>query len=59
MKRMWVDPPSGWKYGFPKVLEETDNYKELLELSGYPSEDIEFALDNSRYWGVEAEKETD
>ena len=25
-----IDPPSGWKYGFPKHLPEGKDYKELL-----------------------------
>jgi hypothetical protein len=20
-KKIWIDPPSGWKYGFPKVYD--------------------------------------
>ena len=43
-----VDPPSGWRYGFPAVLKP--NYKKQLEDSGYPKDEIPFALENSRYW---------
>jgi hypothetical protein len=21
---MWIDPPSGWNYGFPKLIEKED-----------------------------------
>jgi hypothetical protein len=50
MKQKWIDPPGGWKYGFPKVLEEGKSYKELLIESGYPEEDMELALKYSRQW---------
>jgi hypothetical protein len=49
------DPPSGWKYGFPKVIPEhvlADQRKFmpwLLE-EGYPEKDIGLALMHSRYW---------
>lgn len=52
MKTM-VDPPSGWKYGFPKELPADKDYKELLLESGYPEKDIEFALTYSRSWEEE------
>ena len=48
-KRM-VDPPSGWKYGFPKELPKGKKYEELLIESGYPKEDVEFAMKYSRQW---------
>jgi hypothetical protein len=35
-----IDPPSGWKYGFPKVIPEDrrkDSLKWLVE-QGYPQE---------------------
>jgi hypothetical protein len=50
-----VDPPEGWKYGFPKVLEPSQNYKLLLRESGYPEELMELALTNSRFWKEEYE----
>ena len=42
-----VDPPYGWKYGFPKELPEnyknyTDNeFNEWLIQNGYPKEEID------------------
>ena len=36
--KLWIDPPAGWRYGFPKVwdqAEQPDFYKWLLS-SGYP-----------------------
>lgn len=43
-----VDPPSGWRYGFPAPLQE--DYEQQLRNAGYPEKDIEFALSYSRYW---------
>jgi hypothetical protein len=38
-----IDPPSGWKYGFPKALPdpEPDDLIEWLVASGYPKESID------------------
>ena len=43
-----IDPPGGWRYGFPKPLVEP--YEEQLRQSGYPEKDIDFALRYSRMW---------
>jgi len=44
MKRIvtMCDPPSGWKYGFPKVVPEgVDNLTEWLISEGYPQKEID------------------
>lgn len=44
MSRVWVDPPSGWKYGFPKIWEkktENEDMYEWLINEGYPAKMIE------------------
>jgi hypothetical protein len=46
-----VDPPSGWKYGFPAPAE--DDYGAQLRLHKYPEKDIEFAMRHSRYYNSE------
>jgi len=56
IKKVFVDPPSGWKYGFPKELKNGESYEELLKQSGYPEKDIEFALKHSRFWTEEVEE---
>lgn len=34
-----VDPPMGWRYGFPKPMPvNTDNIRKWLVDNGYPSE---------------------
>jgi hypothetical protein len=48
-----IDPPKGWRYGFPKELPEGKSYGELLRESGYPEDDIELALKYSRSWEEE------
>lgn len=48
MKKLMVDPPSGWMYGFPALLQE--DYVQQLKDAGYPEKDIELALKHSRYW---------
>lgn len=37
----WVDPPSGWKYGFPKIWDGQGNLKEWLISEGYPQREID------------------
>jgi len=38
--KLWVDPPEGWRYGFPKVWDSIQdaNMRTWLEQSGYPKE---------------------
>ena len=42
-KKIWVDPPAGWKYGFPKVYEqETDgDMTQWMLKEGYPQREID------------------
>ena len=55
MKILVVDPPSGWMYGFPKVLKDEVRYEQLLRDSDYPVEKIPLALKCSRYWEIDEE----
>lgn len=52
-KGYFVDPPSGWKYGFPKkVNEDITDINLWLIKNGYPKKEID-SLDNIfyvRYW---------
>lgn len=47
IKKVLVDPPFGWQYGFPAILQ--DDYEKQLRDAKYPEEDIEIALKYSRY----------
>jgi hypothetical protein len=41
MKRM-IDPPSGWRYGFPKVIpNDVKDVKGWLVENGYPQWEID------------------
>ncbi len=52
--KVMVDPPNGWLYGFPAVLDlEKETYVDLLSRMGYP--DIRLALKYSRFWEVTEE----
>ena len=53
--KTYVDPPSGWKYGFPKSIPEDveigeRTFKQWLIDEGYPEKDIEFAIKYCRQW---------
>jgi hypothetical protein len=50
MNNMWIDPPSGWQYGFPKVWDQKLPLAQWLVDSGYPVHDIDFALQYIRAW---------
>lgn len=60
MKHM-IDPPSGWKYGFPKELpkDTTDVLAWLVE-NGYPQKEIDRLGDNfyCRHWKQEETNES-
>ena len=40
-KKIWVDPPNGWQYGFPKKWDGKGTSKEWLLKEGYPQEEID------------------
>jgi hypothetical protein len=54
----YIDPPAGWKYGFPKVLPEnvTDTIQWLLD-NGYPQHEIDLCGNHfyCRHWYEEVE----
>lgn len=57
MKKITIyDPPSGWKYGFPKKVPESvlngknGEFRQWLLDEGYPEKDIDFALKYGRQW---------
>ena len=54
-KKMMIDPPSGWRYGFPLPYDEGQDgpIEDFLKAQGYPERDIEFALQYMRVWPVE------
>lgn len=50
----FIDPPSGWQYGFPKIIPEDRRYDSLTWLveQGYPEKLIEEYGEHfyCRYW---------
>lgn len=54
---MFVDPPSGWRHGFPcEWDQEKETFEELLKRKGYPESNIEMALKYSRFWYEEVQE---
>lgn len=57
MARYYIDPPSGWKYGFPKVYDEDkdgDDIGAWMIRKGYPAElDAPYV----RMWPAKEEQE--
>jgi len=53
-KQTMIDPPSGWKYGFPKPIpqDRLKDYKVWLVEQGYPQSEIDRYGENflCRYW---------
>ena len=50
----WVDPPSGWMYGFPEILpDDVVNLRQWLIDKGYPERDVDFAMNHMRTWPVD------
>jgi len=56
-KRQMIDPPSGWRYGFPKVIPKDQMHRTLewLVENGYPKEEIDRMGSHfyCRYWEVD------
>ena len=60
-KVLLIDPPSGWRYGFPRPMPETFfdegfDMGDWLISCGYPAADVPLALKYSRYWETEKSK---
>ena len=59
---MMIDPPSGWKYGFPKVLPQKfdmwEEQRDWLLSEGYPQREIDLCGDHfyCRYWEQEVDE---
>jgi hypothetical protein len=57
MNRVWIDPPYGWQYGFPKLYDKKVPLQQWLIDNGYPEHDTDFAMQYIRTW-PEAQDET-
>jgi len=55
---IYIDPPSGWRYGFPKPapknLREFENHdlNNWLMENGYPREEVEIWTNSPKYGSV-------
>jgi hypothetical protein len=51
-EKIWVDPPSGWTYGFPKLWDQEGCCTQWLVDNGYPQSEIDKLNDNfyCRMW---------
>lgn len=52
--KVYIDPPSGWKYGFPLIYcaDVDGDMSDWLLSKGYPKKDLNFALKYLRMWEV-------
>jgi hypothetical protein len=50
--KFYVDPPSGWQYGFPAPYDEKKDgsLQDLFLSKGYPKKDVKWASENCRMW---------
>ena len=50
--KFYVDPPSGWQYGFPAPYDQSKDgtIEEFLIAKGYPNKDVKWASENCRMW---------
>lgn len=57
---VWVDPPEGWRYGFPKIWNGNGNMFEWLVCRGYPQSQIDSLGDvfYTRQWKASEEEIT-
>lgn len=55
-ERLMIDPPNGWKYGFPKVIPKEHQHRALdwLVENGYPRHEIDSLGKNfyCRHWNI-------
>ena len=53
------DPPSGWRYGFPRPYLPLDGetVAQTLIRDGYPTKDAEFGAKHCRFLGPQEELE--
>jgi hypothetical protein len=50
--KVWIDPPSGWRWGFPKIydrIEDGNDVQAWLLREGYPQSEID-SLGEQFYW---------
>jgi hypothetical protein len=63
-KVLMIDPPEGWKYGFPKPIPEDlhgEAVREWLVKHGYPQSEIDYFKEHfyCRHWYEEVKDDFD
>lgn len=55
--RKMIDPPQGWRYGFPCEFEPWfgETVEQYIIRMGYPSRDAKWAANYCRFWYEEQE----
>jgi hypothetical protein len=57
MSKIWVDPPLGWKYGFPRIWdnEKDGSMRDWMIKCGYPQQEIDSCGEHfyTRQWEAE------
>lgn len=56
MKIVMYDPPSGWRYGFPRLYKPLpgEPVTETLKRDGYPQKEIDCGgAEHVRFWETE------
>lgn len=60
--KIWIDPPSGWLYGFPKIWDSNinPNLRSWIVEQGYPQSQIDYLGRHFyvRKWSAEDEPRT-
>lgn len=58
MKVLVYDPPSGWRYGFPKPYEPWpgETIEETLLRDGYPQKEIDRGVSYCRFYETEVKE---
>ena len=47
----WIDPPTGWRYGFPDIYDGKMPFRNWIESKGYPMKDWDdWAKNHVRVW---------
>lgn len=54
IEQIIVDPPQGWRYGFPKLYNPLpgETFVDWMIREGYPSEEAQWASEHCRCWSA-------
>lgn len=52
---LMIDPPEGWRHGFPKPYDCNLTFEEQLLKAGYEKEDLDWIQKYTRWYFLEKE----